>query len=111
VRVRGVVEGFWRLYTDDFGTIIIPWPSTEEQEKIITQAVQIREDLQKTISTIERQIDCLHECRTRLISDVVTGQIDVRGIEIPDFEMVEEITSDKGEPDEDEALVAEEQEE
>ena len=28
--------------------------------------------------------------KTRLISDVVTGQIDVRNIEVPDFELVEE---------------------
>ena len=29
--------------------------------------------------------DLLREYRTRLISDVVTGQMDVRGIEIPDY--------------------------
>lgn len=27
----------------------------------------------------------MREYRTRLISDVVTGQMDVRGIEIPDY--------------------------
>lgn len=35
---------------------------------------------------LEQEINILHELRTRLISDVVTGQIDVRGIKVPDVE-------------------------
>lgn len=42
------------------------------------------------ISNLEKQIDQITELRTRLISDVVTGQIDVRGIEVPEFEYVGE---------------------
>lgn len=37
------------------------------------------------------EIGVLYELRTKLIFDVVTGQIDVRGIEVPEFEYVEEI--------------------
>ena len=47
------------------------------------------------INKITQEIDVLKEYRTRLISDVVTGQLDVRGIEIPDYtpeEDAEEIT-------------------
>jgi len=36
----------------------------------------------------EKQVQYLQELKTRLISDAVTGQIDVRGIEIPDYEYV-----------------------
>ena len=32
VRVRGIIEGFWRLYTDDFYTIYLPVPPIEEQK-------------------------------------------------------------------------------
>lgn len=32
----------------------------------------------------------MNNFRTRLISDVVTGQIDVRGIEVPTFEYIDE---------------------
>lgn len=39
---------------------------------------------------IENEIQLLHDLRTRLISDVVTGQVDVRGIEVPEFEYVGE---------------------
>ena len=46
----------------------------------------------------------LHELRTRLISDVVTGQIDIRNVEVPDFELVEE-AADEAEEAEDEMEV------
>ena len=46
-----------------------------------------------------REIELLHELRTRLISDVVTGQLDVRNIEVPDFELVEELADEAEEPE------------
>ena len=39
---------------------------------------------------LAREIMLIDEYRTRLFSDVVTGQIDVRGIEIPEYEFEEE---------------------
>ena len=52
------------------------------------------------IDKIEQEIQTLNELRNKLISDVVTGQIDVRGIEIPDFEYIEETAeiTDEDEP-------------
>ena len=38
----------------------------------------------------EQEIIALTDLRTHLISDVVTGQIDVRGIEVPTFEYIDE---------------------
>ena len=38
----------------------------------------------------KEQISALNDLKQRLISDVVTGQIDVRNIEIPEYEYVEE---------------------
>jgi len=43
-----------------------------------------------TISRAEREIALMQEFRTRLISDVVTGKIDVRGIEIPEIVEVDQ---------------------
>lgn len=46
------------------------------------------------------------EYRTRLISDVVTGQLDVRNVVVPEYTVIEEdvidkvITSDEGESSE-----------
>jgi type I restriction enzyme S subunit len=36
------------------------------------------------------QIENLQDLKARLISDVVTGKIDVRGVEVPEFAPVEE---------------------
>jgi type I restriction enzyme, S subunit len=38
-----------------------------------------------------REIDLLREYRTRLVSDVVTGKLDVRGIELPALDDVDKI--------------------
>ena len=40
--------------------------------------------------TIQKELDTVQELKARLISDVVTGKIDVRGVEVPEFAPVEE---------------------
>ena len=55
---------------------------------------------------LEREISTLQDLRTRLISDVVTGQVDVRDIEVPEYESFEDVSSD-----DDESEGTEEQEE
>ena len=39
---------------------------------------------QPLLGRLRREIELMREYRTRLISDVVTGQVDVRGIEVPE---------------------------
>jgi type I restriction enzyme S subunit len=72
----------------------------------IDEQVQISDDLSNKSAMIERaiqiekgSIDLLHEYRTRLISDVVTGKMDVRGITVPEYETVEEVTVARDETD------------
>ena len=50
------------------------------------------------IETIQEEIKALDELKTRLIADAVTGKIDVRDIEVPDFEYVQE-TGDSSDED------------
>lgn len=38
------------------------------------------------IEATQHQIQLICEYRTRLIADVVTGKLDVRGVELPDLE-------------------------
>lgn len=89
-----------RQNTSDFrswekaGALWIALPSFEEQEAI---ADILDKEVAKTkvvIAALKKQIDIMKEYRTRLISDVVTGQIDVRGIEIPDYIPVEDVDPD-----------------
>lgn len=63
----------------------------------LTEQIEIAEYLDKAMPRYdaaiikrEEEIQTLCEFRSRLISDVVTGKIDVRGIKIPEYEFVEE---------------------
>ena len=69
----------------------IPLPPRDEQECIVNELNRITSRYNDARKSLEKQIECLQELRTRLISDVVTGQADVRGIEVPEYEKYEEI--------------------
>lgn len=99
VRVRGIIEGFWRLYTDDFYTIYLPVPPIEEQKEIMQYIDAQAKKTAALENALNREIELLHELRTRLISDVATGRIDVRSIDVPDFELVEELADEAEEPE------------
>ena len=90
IRVRGIIEGFWRLYTDDFNTIVLPVPPIEEQAEIMEYIIEFRDKTKKYEDNLTQEISTLQEFKPRLISDMVIGKIDVRGIEIPECEFVEE---------------------
>lgn len=88
-RVRGITEGFWRLYTEDFYSIRICIPSIAEQSQILA-AIKEKEDLVKSaVLMIQKEIELITEYKKTLISNVVTGQVDVQGVEIPEYEAVE----------------------
>ena len=50
---------------------------------------------------LAKEIEALEEMKTHLISDVVTGKIDVRDVEIPDYEFIDEDSDSDSENDED----------
>lgn len=79
-RAKGIVQGFWRLYTDDFYDIRVPVPPVEEQFTIIEALDGELLTTNTAIACTEREIALLREYRTRLIADVVTGKLDVRGV-------------------------------
>ena len=78
VRAKGIVEGFWRLYTEDFFDIRLPVPSSVEQQAIIEYLDKTTADVDTAIARARREIELVQEYRTRLIADVVTGKLDVR---------------------------------
>ncbi len=53
----------------------------------------------ETIEKIEEEIECFHYMKDRLVSDVITGTIDVRNVVIPEYEYVEESDEDEDEVD------------
>lgn len=60
-------------------------PPIPEQNQIIEAIKAEYEKIGTAIESVKQQIELLREYRTCLISDVVTGQVDVRGVEIPDY--------------------------
>lgn len=59
-----------------------PIPPIEEQKAILNYVTKKIEFIDKSINVIEKELDLITEYRTSLISDVVTGKVDVRHIEI-----------------------------
>ncbi len=62
----------------------VPYPPEEEQLEIVEYVKVQTSAIDQAISRAQREIELMREYRTRLISDVVTGQVDVRGIEVPE---------------------------
>ncbi len=73
----------------------IPIPDYDEQIRIANALDNKVEQLNLLIQNISNQIIKMKELKTRLISDVVTGKMDVRNIQIPEYEYTaEEADSD-----------------
>ncbi len=53
-------------------------PTRDEQDFLIGRIERSTKEFSSAISNAKREIDLLHEYRTRLIADVVTGKLDVR---------------------------------
>ena len=68
--------------------VVVP-PMSEQKEIAIYLDTQ-HAKYSDLINAILKEIENLNEFKTRLISDTVTGKIDVRGIKIPEYEYVEE---------------------
>lgn len=113
IRAKGIVEGFWRLYTDDFYDIRLPAPPAAERLAIIDQFTASTNSITKSVIAAQREIDLLKELRTRLISDVVTGKLDVREVaaRLPADDLATDDAFDESEAvadsEEDDDLVAE----
>lgn len=76
-------------------------PPVYEQEIILRKIEQQLTQIDKCIDIEQRKVEALHELKTKLISDVATGKIDVRDVVIPDYEYVDEKVDTEDENDSD----------
>lgn len=74
--------------------VSLPRIPVDDQNQIIEHLDVQCAKIDAIIENINRKITVLAEYRTRLISDVVTGQIDVRDIEVPEFEYIADEADD-----------------
>ena len=74
------------LNTGILSRLPLPLPPSSEQQAIVEFTVRQQSLTDTAITNAQRQIDHVREYRTRLIADVVTGKLDVRGVSLPELE-------------------------
>ena len=110
--INGKGDIIVHIYPTALGNTIITLPGEADQNKVVAIINEIIDQVKKAIAVLTDEISVLREYRVRLVADTVTGKIDVRGIEIPEYEFVDEDTDadneDDGEEDTEEQEGAEE---
>jgi type I restriction enzyme S subunit len=76
--------GQQRIPSDFVKNYPIGLPPIDEQREILEHIQKKSVEIDQAITRAQREIELMREYRTRLIADVVTGQVDVRGIEVPE---------------------------
>ena len=69
------------IYSGTMKQVPVPVPPVEEQQKIIKYLSELKNKVQLATEKLENEIMLLQEYRTALISEAVTGKIDVRTAE------------------------------
>jgi type I restriction enzyme S subunit len=82
------------ISAEKYGQFQIPLPTIENQQKIIESLDIETAKFSVLVASIEKEVFLLIEYRNSLISNVVTGKIDVRGVVVPEFEAVDEIANE-----------------
>ena len=92
----GIRVGQWDLSLDKMKEISFFFPTENEQEEIIKYINEEVSKINNIVEKISRETVFLRERRTRLISDVVTGELDVRDVVVPEYawEQDMEVTED-----------------
>ena len=110
--INGKGDIIVHIYPTALGNTIITLPGEADQNKVVAIINEIIDQVKKAIAVLTDEISVLREYRVRLVADTVTGKIDVRGIEISEYEFVDEDTDadneDDGEEDTEEQEGAEE---
>jgi len=86
----GIRVGQWDLNIDRMKDIPFFIPPINESQRIIYYIDQKCGLIDKAIDKLKKEITLLNEYKPCLVSDVVTGQIDVRDVVVPDFDSVDE---------------------
>lgn len=101
---EGVRVGQWDLSPEEIKNIRVPVPALEEQIAISERVVARTAEMDAAIASVQAEIALLKEYRTRLVSDVVTGKLDVReeAAKLPELDPMEFATIAVGENGDDE---------
>lgn len=106
----GIRVGQWDLQMDKMKEIPFIVPPADEQIQIVEYIESALPKYDDANCVLREEIRGLEELKTKLISDVVTGKIDVRDVVIPDYEYVDEEV-DTAETDDSEENIEEQEDE
>lgn len=87
---RGVGSIQRNLYWSALKRVVVPIPSKKEQMEIVEYLDGLNNKFDDTIKKLTEEVAVLEEYKNKIIADTVTGKIDVRGIETPEYEFVDE---------------------
>jgi type I restriction enzyme S subunit len=68
-----------RVRFSDFGAFLLPKPTLEEQQAVVDHVREAGGEIDRALRNVRDQLARAQEYRSRLITDVVTGEWDVRG--------------------------------
>ena len=103
---RGIVADLWTTRYSEMKNIFVPVPPLDEQLKIVRfldwkrsvfnviipeKAITKGNIIASSSSLLSREMMLIDEYRTRLLSDVVTGKIDIRDVIVPDFVAIDDL--------------------
>ena len=88
----GIRVGQWDLQMDKMKEIPFIVPPADEQIAIVKYIKQALPQYDAAIEKLTEEVAVLEEYKNKIIADTVTGKIDVRGIDIPEYEFVDEDT-------------------
>ena len=83
------------LNVERVGAMTFYIPKIYEQRNIVSKIENRTVKIDKLIDKLNDEIALFAEYRTRLISDVVTGKLDVRDVAVPEYEVVEDVATDE----------------
>lgn len=107
---RGIVADLWTTRFSEMKNIYVPVPPLNEQIQILEflrwktsvlkglipeKAITKGNIIASSKSLLAREMMLIDEYRTSLISAVVTGEISVQAIDIPEYEVIEDVETDE----------------
>lgn len=103
--IKATIEN---ISAEKYADLPVPVPPDQEQSRIIRFLQEATDKILTAVQRSYREIDLLKEYRTRLITDVVTGKLDVRGVKLEEGEgeadFLEDFEENEAEIDSDEEI-------
>lgn len=90
------------ISAEKYASLWVVVPPHSEQLNILRYVGKHTQNIDTAISRAEREIELMTEYRDRLIADVVTGKVDVRGIDVPELapEELDDMPEERDDPEE-----------